>query len=125
MDTKRLITGAAAALLACGLMGCEAGGERPNAQATLDDVQIPADFTFATTKGLTVVAEGDPARLTETMAEVRLANGELVHRGTLVAPIQLAIPLSTQKLQVSLRSNTHEATVEVPVVDGRAVVEVQ
>jgi len=123
MNVKRLINGAAGALLACGLMGCEAGGEDQASERTLFETQIPEDFTFATTKGLTVTAEGDPAGIAQTLAEIRIGDGELVHRGPLLAPVQLAIPLSVESLQVTLRSNTHESVVDVPVVHGRAVIE--
>ncbi len=123
MNVKRMINGAAGALLACGLMGCAAGGEDQASEQTLFDTQIPGDFTFATTKGLTVTAQGDPAGIAQTLAEIRIGDGELVHRGPLLAPVQLAIPRSVDSLQVTLRSNTHESVVDVPVVHGRAVIE--
>lgn len=122
MKMKRLITGAAGALLATGLLGCNVGGPEQASETSLLDVQIPEDFTFATTKGLTVTAHGDPAALRETLAEIRLASGELVHQGALVVPVELAIPRVTQNLQVTLRSNTSESVVLVPVVNGRAVI---
>lgn len=123
MNVKQLINGAAGALLVCGLAGCAAGGEDQASERTLFDTQIPEDFTFATTKGLTVTADGDPAGIAQTLAEIRIGDGELVHRGPLLAPVQLAIPRSVDTLQVTLRSNTYESVVEVPVVDGRAVIE--
>lgn len=124
MSIKRLITGAAGALLAAGLLGCNVGGPDQTSETSLLDVQIPEDFTFATTKGLTLTALGDPVALRETLAEIRLASGELVHKGALAVPVELAIPRATQSLQVTLRSNTNESVVLVPVVDGRAVINV-
>lgn len=124
MRSKTLTCAASAALLAVGLVGCapESGANRTD--GTLFEVGIPADFTFATTQGLTVVGAGDPAALGETLAEIRLADGSLVHRGPLVTPVQLSIPTAVQSLQVTLRSNTNEAVLDVPVVDGQAVVEI-
>jgi hypothetical protein len=108
------------------LAGCAVGGsdEAPAADSLLE-VEIPADFTFATSRGLTVRAAGDAQVVAATLAEVRLAGGELIHRGPLTSPVELAIPTAATGLEVTLRSARGERTVQVPVRGAEAVVTVE
>jgi hypothetical protein len=116
---------------ACGalvlmLSGCAPGsGEEAASPTSLLDVEIPADFTFATTKGLTVRGEGDATRLAATLAEVRLPNGELLHRGPLSLAIELAIPTAAETLTVVLRGPDGERTETVSARGAEAVVTVE
>jgi hypothetical protein len=98
--------------------------EAPVADSLLE-VEIPEDFTFATSRGLTVRATGDAAAIAETLAEVRLADGELVHRGPLTSAIELAVPTAASQLSITLRSARGERTLTVPVSGPEAVVEVE
>jgi hypothetical protein len=107
------------------LAGCAVGNESeaPVADSLLE-VEIPEDFTFATSRGLTVRATGDASVIAETLAEIRLADGELIHRGPLSSAVELAVPTAAQRLQITLRSARGERTLEVPVVGPEAVVAV-
>ncbi len=113
-------------VLVAGLAGCAVGapGEAPQADSLLE-VEIPADFTFATSRGLTVRASGDAQAIAATLAEVRLPGGDLVHRGPLTSPVELAIPTAAGALEVTLRSARGERTVQVPVAGPEAVVTVE
>jgi hypothetical protein len=125
MNLRRITRhlGAAALLLAAAAACAEAQG--PSASGALEAVEIPADFTFATAQGLVVRAEGDPLRVAQIMAEVRLPDGELLHQGPLAAPVALSVPAAVSTLQVVLRTPEGERAVEVPVVGAEAVVEVE
>ncbi len=108
------------------LAGCAVGGsDEAPAAGSLLEVEIPADFTFATSRGLTVRAAGDAQVVASTLAEVRLAGGELIHRGPLTSPVELAIPTAATALEVTLRSAQGERTVQVPVRGAEAVVTVE
>ena len=100
------------------------GSQAPQAESLLD-VQIAEDFTFATSRGLAVRAEGDPARVAETLAEVRLPDGQLVHRGSLASAVELAVPTWAESLEVTLRSGSGEQVTEIRISGGEAVVSVQ
>jgi hypothetical protein len=112
--------------LGASLAGCAVGseGEAPVADSLLE-VEIPEDFTFATSRGLTVRATGDAAAIAETLAEVRLADGELIHRGPLTSAVELAVPTAASQLSITLRSARGERTLTVPVSGPEAVVEVE
>jgi len=116
----------AAALVAFGAAACAVGeqAEAPVADSLLE-VEIPEDFTFATSRGLTVRATGDASVITETLAEIRLADGELVHRGPLSSAVELAVPTAAERLSITLRSARGERTLEVPVAGPEAVVTVE
>jgi hypothetical protein len=114
------------ALLAAGLAGCAPGaGDEQEAPTSLLDVKIPEDFTFATTRGFAVRATGDAERIANTLAEVRLPNGELLHRGPLSSPIELAIPTAAQQLKVTLRSPDGERQVDVAVNGPEGLINVE
>lgn len=122
--SKRIWIGLSSVALVGALAGC-APGEGPSAPqeaSSLLDVQIPEDFTFATSRGLSVRATGDAVRIADTLAEVRLANGELVHKGPLTSPVELAVPTAAEVLQVTLRSPDGERVVEVAANGPEAVV---
>jgi hypothetical protein len=110
-------------VLATAGLACE--GAEPAAPGSLLDVPVPADFTFATSRGLTVRAVGDAARIAATLAEVRLPDGALVHRGPLAAPVELAVATAVTELQVTLHGGGASRTVTVPVVGAEAQVVVE
>ena len=132
--TKRLQLDKALAsgLLLMGLFGCAVGeqgtreqpGEAPAAE-TLFDVQIPSDFTFATSRPLNIHASGEPAVIARTFAEIRLANGEVIHRGPLNSTIELAVPIAASDLEVTLRTSGNERIVQVPFEGADAVIPVE
>jgi hypothetical protein len=109
-----------------GLSACAPGaGESLQGPQSLDEVQIPEDFTFATTKGMTLRAEGEPAQLAAIQSEVRLPNGELIHRGPLTPSLRLAIPAAVDSLNVTLRDANGERTVQVATTAGEGLVPLQ
>jgi hypothetical protein len=110
-----------------GLSGCIVIPEeaREAERAELFEVEIPEDFTFATAKGVTVRVEGEASRVKATLAEVRLPSGELIHKGPLSSPVELAVPVSVASLSVTLRSQAGEKTLEVPVQGAEARVRVE
>ncbi len=122
MRMSRLEAWSASSALVLLLAGCAPGGaEESSSPTSLLDVQIPEDFTFATTKGLTVRGSGDATRL----AEVRLPNGELLHRGPLSMAIELAVPTAAETLTVVLRGPDGERTETVSARGAEAVVTVE
>jgi hypothetical protein len=125
IEDMNLMKIVAMGLLSAGMTACAVGGESeaPVADSLLE-VQIPEDFTFATSRGLTVRATGDASVIAETLAEVRLADGELVHRGPLTSAIELAVPTAAERLSITLRSARGERTLEVPVAGPEAVIAV-
>ena len=126
MGKRRFGLWSASGALALMLSGCAPGsGEEAPSPTSLLDVEIPADFTFATTKGLTVRGEGDATKLASTLAEVRLPNGELLHRGPLSMAIALAVPTAAQTLTVVLRGPDGERTETVAATGAEAVVTVE
>ncbi len=68
---------------------------------------------------------GDATRLASTLAEVRLPNGELLHRGPLSMAIELAVPTAAQTLTVVLRGPDGERTETVSARGVEAVVTVE
>lgn len=106
--------------------GCAVSGpEEARAPSSLLEVEIPEDFTFATARPLAVRAEGDAALIADTLADVRLPSGDLVHRGPLALAVELSIPTAVEHLAVTLRSPAGERTLEVPVNGAEAVVVVE
>ena len=112
--------------LGLALAGCAVGGteEAPVADSLLE-VEIPGDFTFATSRGLTVRATGDADAIAGTLAEIRLAGGELIHRGPLTSAVELAVPTAATGLEVTLRSARGERTLQVPVSGPEATISVE
>jgi hypothetical protein len=126
MRKRRLEVWSASSALVLLLAGCAPGGaEESPSPTSLLDVQIPEDFTFATTKGLTVRGSGDATRLASTLAEVRLPSGELLHRGPLSMAIELAVPTAAETLTVVLRGPDGERTETVSARGAEAVVTVE
>jgi len=123
MSFKRLVVMGS---ISFGLFGCAVGGEQeaPVADSLLE-VEIPEDFTFATSRGLTVRASGEASVVAGTLAEIRLADGELIHRGPLTSAVELAVPTAASQLSITLRSARGERTLTVPVAGPEAVVEVE
>ena len=100
-------------------------GEQSLTAKTLDDVEVPGDFTFAATRALTLRGAGTAAALASTLAEVRLPNGELVHKGALNHAIRIAVPLAETSLEVTLRTPSSERTLTLPVTGDDATVPVE
>lgn len=122
----------AAGALLVGLAGCAVGEQGAREQErevpaaeSLFDVQIPSDFTFATSRPLNIHAAGEPAVIARTYAEIRLANGEVIHRGPLNSTIELAIPVAANELEVTLRTSGNERVVQVPFEGSDAVIPVE
>jgi hypothetical protein len=72
-----------------------------------------------------VRGEGDAGKLAGTLAEVRLPNGELLHRGPLSQAIELAIPTAAETVTVVLRGPDGERTETVSARGAEAVVTVE
>lgn len=114
--------GAAALALAtaCGAPGPEDTASPEGLRA----IEIPADFDFATTRGvaLTVTADG----LTEAAGlTVMTAQGDVLYRGAVRpgAPFEARLGLATKDAAVRLVLNPGRPDQQLafaPVVDGRA-----
>ena len=133
MKRSQLDKALASGLLLMGLFGCAVGeqgaqqqqpGETPTAES-LFDVQIPSDFTFATSRPLNIQATGEPEVIARTYAEIRLANGETIHRGPLGSTIELAVPVAANELEVTLRTSGNERIVQVAFEGDNAVIPVE
>jgi hypothetical protein len=128
-----------AAVLMFGIAGCAVGdtrsrpeeqkpAEKPGEQLALTslfETKFPADFTFATSHPVDIQPAGDPAVIADTVAEIRIPGGDIVHRGPLPAKLDLAIPTSATGLEVTLRSSRGENSVLVPIEGKVAVIPVE
>lgn len=112
------------AMFLVGLTAC-AAEEGKSAPGSLLEVDIPENFTFATSRGLRVRAEGSAAAIADTLAELRLVSGEMVYRGPLVSAVELAIPTAADRLHVTLRTAQNERQLEVPVTGADIVLAVE
>lgn len=112
------------ALFWVGLTAC-AAEEGKSAPGSLLEVDIPENFTFATSRGLRVRAEGSATAIADTLAELRLVSGEMVYRGPLVSAVELAIPTAADRLHVTLRTAQNERQLEVPVTGADIVLAVE
>jgi hypothetical protein len=110
-----------AALTALALGAC---APAPEADARLDEVLIPSDFTFATQRAVTL-AFGPEVALDGARVEVSTADAELLFVGAVGAERVLRLPLATRHdtLTVRLQDARGETLRQVDVVDGVGQVE--
>jgi hypothetical protein len=104
------------------LAACNADERAPTSSSEpLRQVDIPADFTFAMSRGVTVDVSADASLAPHAplMVSVLLPTGEALFRGGIEAggarSIEVLSPLATKALQVKLtgRAKTIVATVEL------------
>ena len=109
------------------VVGCAQGaGEGNTDQPTsLRDVEIPEDFTFATSRGvaLTVAASQETIGAETAALEVARADGRVLYRGPLSVSqpltLNLAVPTKDSSVMVKLNANGQEHTAEVALgTDG-------
>lgn len=86
----------------------------------LAGVEIPADFVFATTRGVHLsvrAAEGSSSTLL-----VALPNGQLLYRGPILAQgLSLGVPTKDTTLKVTLQGDGASVDHDVPIEGGVAV----
>jgi len=117
---------AGAALIS--VVGCaQQGGEpnNPEQPTSLRDVEIPEDFTFATSRGvaLTVEANQDTLGAASGALEIARTDGRVLYRGPLSAgtplTLNLAVPTKDDALKLKLSANGQEHNAEVAInADG-------
>lgn len=102
--------------------------EPAQTQPSLRDVQIPADFTFATTRPVTLdlVVEDPGARERGVAVEVRHPDGRTVYRGPVPASgLRLPIPKAEQGLDVTSILMGNERTQRVALAGAETKVVVR
>ena len=111
---------AAAALMS--VLGCAQGtgeGNTPEQPQSLRDVQIPQDFTFATSRAVSVTVSANAETLgAETGAlEVARADGRVLYRGPLSVSqplsLNLSVPTKDDVVKLRLSANGQEHTADV------------
>lgn len=115
-----------AALTFCVGLGCSPASEPSDtAPATLSEVRIPADFTFATTRAvaLSVRASAETLGAPAARLEVRNATGHTLVRGTLQAGRTLALDLALPPHERRVEVQVGTRIVRVPVDGDRAELE--
>lgn len=110
------------------VVGCAQGigdGNNPEQPKTLRDIEIPEDFTFATSRAVSVTVSANSANIgAETGAlEVARADGRVLYRGPLSVSqpltLNLAIPTKDDVVKLRLSANGQEHTAEVALgADG-------
>ncbi len=118
----------ACAFTALALSACAPGADDGSKElpTSLRDVEIPADFTFATTRAAAVTVAADPAILNGQAGslEIRRPDGAVLYRGPLSADraldISLSLPTKDNALELRLNANGQELIAQVPVADGQA-----
>jgi hypothetical protein len=137
--TPKFLSSTGPAVLMLGIAGCAVGDSRGRpeevkppekpaenlALTSLFETKFPADFTFATSHAVDIQPAGDPALIADTVAEIRVPGGDIVHRGPLPSRLDLALPTSATGLEVTLRSSRGENTVLVPIEGTAAVIPVE
>ncbi len=110
------------------VVGCAQGaGDAGNTDQpkTLRDVEIPADFTFATSRAvaLTVGATEESIGAPTAALEVARADGAILYRGPLSVAtpltLNLAVPTKDSALKLKISANGQEHLAEVAIgADG-------
>lgn len=110
-------------LLACLTVACASPEPEAVAPAGLGEVEIPADFTFATQRAVTVEVAGDTA-WDALLVEVRLPSGELVYQGPILpdAPVRLAAATAVDAFDVRVQGADLDRELRAEVTAGRAVI---
>jgi len=113
---------AGAALLT--VVGCAQGTDGTNGTdepTSLRDVEIPADFTFATSRAvaLTVAASQETLGAPSAALEVQRADGRVLYRGPLSAQtpltLNLAVPSKDDTVKLKLSANGQEHLADVAI----------
>src|SRR5687767_7796915 len=95
-------------------IGCYDQAQAPQNPTSLREVQVPADFTFATSKAvaLTVAAEEAAIGAEQGSIEVARTDGKVLYRGPIKAgeplAVNLAIPSKDERVDITLRANEKE-----------------
>lgn len=106
------------------VVGCAQQGtetSNPEQPQSLRDVQIPEDFTFATSRGVALTVAADEASIGAPSAalEVARADGRVLYRGPIAAGtplnLNLAVPTKDNALKLKLNANGTERTAEVAI----------
>lgn len=98
----------------------------PAQPTTLGDVQVPSNFTFATTKAvaLSVTASADKIGGEQGALAVERNDGKVLYRGPIAASkplaVKLMIPSKDDELRLRLFAKTGELTQQVAVTSGDA-----
>jgi hypothetical protein len=110
------------------VVGCAQGtgdSNTPDQPQTLRDIEIPQDFTFATSRAVSVTVSAAQATIgADTGAlEVARADGRVLYRGPLSVSqpltLNLAIPTKDDVVKLRLSANGQEHTAEVALgADG-------
>lgn len=110
------------------VVGCAQGtegGANPDEPKSLRDVEIPADFTFATSRAvaLTVSASQESIGAPAAALEVQRADGRVLYRGPLSVQtpltLNLAVPTKDDSVKLKLSANGQEHTADVSInADG-------
>lgn len=104
--------------------GCAPGsGEEAPSGARLGSVQVPEGFDFATQREVALVLPEGSFAWSGALLEVNLPAGDRIYTGPVTAGAELRFPLATavDELWVRVRTAERDETLEVPVRDGRAV----
>lgn len=132
LNPKRRLTPGAlrflrASAVGLGLLGLAACGSQEQASANepLRQIDIPADFTFSTTRAVTVtVSAGFTAIPTGAKLVIERGDGSVVYSGALLADRPLTLPLmvatADQRLVLRMNSEYREWQAELQV-DGPQV----
>lgn len=116
--------GAALALPTACAPGADNQGKK--APESLRDVEIPPDFTFATSRpvALTISAEASVLGGQAGALEIARPDGRVLYRGPLTAEntlaLNLVVPTKDEEVQLKLQANQQEHVATVRVVDGAA-----
>lgn len=110
------------------VVGCaqQAGdANTPDQPQTLRDVEIPEDFTFATSRGVALTVAANEATIGAPTAalEVARADGRVLYRGPLSVgsplTLNLAVPTKDDSLKLKLSANGQEHNADVVInADG-------
>ena len=116
----------AIAAAGCAEMPTEDGLD-PTSGPTLRDIEIPEDFTFATSRGVTLSVQVEDTAISAPMAamEVALPSGAVIYRGPLAKGtplnVDLSVPTKDTQLKLKLKSDSQTLEAEVAIADARAV----
>ena len=125
-NLRRLWMIAPLLVTALGFAGCDADETNPGGAEPLRQVEIPADFTFATTRpvGLEVAASADFLGGPVALVEVKRVDGRTLYRGRLSpdrnVQVQLGLPTYQKEVVVEVATSSGRQTARVDVSSGTA-----
>ncbi len=123
-----LIPCALSALALGGALACAPGapgGQPAGEGAGLRDVEVPADFTFATSRPVALTVQADPAVVGGQAAglEVRRLDGAVLYRGPLLPDrpleVSLALPTTDDALELHLATGAEPRVERVALTGAR------